>query len=152
MILCMISLMNKYKTKSASTSNLSNFVTHKTFFFLSPTRLLKTGTHYQLLWWTRTQAVALSLASHVWGRRLTNAPLPQKPVAGRKLVGKQSFHFQPISLDIGQTHFDLSHKDGAGTLLAGVWSEQPVGNLIVTRHWWDTGRTFSSGLHRSSSE
>ena len=83
---------------------------------------------------------------------LHNAPLPQRPVAGRKLVGKWIFHFRPISSDIGRTHFNLSRKYSDGTLLAGVWSEQPVGNPIVTRHWRDTGRTFSSGLHRSSYE
>ena len=48
------------------------------------------------------------------------APLPQRPVAGRKLVGKRIFHFRPISSDIGRTHFNLSRKDGAVTLLAGV--------------------------------
>ena len=87
---------------------------------------------------------------HRW--TVDNAPLPQRPVAGRKLVGKRIFRFRPISSDIGRTHFNLSRKDGAGTLLTGVWSEQPVGNLIVTRPQWDTCRTFSSELHRSSSE
>ena len=41
------------------------------------------------------------------------APLPQRPMAGRKLVGKRIFHFRPISSDIGRTHFNLSRKDGA---------------------------------------
>ena len=50
----------------------------------------------------------------------TNAPLPQRPVVGRKLVGKRIFHFRPISSDIGRTHLNLSRKYGAGTLLAGV--------------------------------
>ena len=87
-----------------------------------------------------------------WRMRLSYAPLPQRPVAGRKLVGKRVFHFRPISSDIGRTHFNLSRKDGAGTLLAGVWSGQPIGDLIVARHWWDTGRIFSPELHRSSWE
>ena len=47
-----------------------------TYQILSPTRLLKTGTHYQLLWWMRTQAAASSLASHVWGRRLSKPHAP----------------------------------------------------------------------------
>ena len=47
-----------------------------TYQILSPTRLLRTGTHYQLLWWMRTQAAASSLASHVWGRRLSKPHVP----------------------------------------------------------------------------
>ena len=40
------------------------------------TQLLRTGTHYQLLWWTQTQAVASSPASHVWGHRLSKPHAP----------------------------------------------------------------------------
>ena len=57
------------------------------------------------------------------------------------------FYIRPISSHIGRTHFNLSCKDGAGTLLVGLWSEQSVGNLTVTRHWWDTGRTLVGHFH-----
>ena len=67
---------------------------------------------------------------------------------GRWLVGKWIFHFRPISSDIGRTHFNLSRKYSAGTLLAGVWSVQPVGNPMVTRHWWDILIWTSSELIR----
>ena len=106
-------------------------------------------------WWLEAASRPLRRQSIGWLTAFTDkpyAPLPQRPAAGRKLVEKWIFHFRPISSDIGRTHFNLSRKYSAGTLLAGVWSEQPVGNPIVTIHWWDTSRTFSSGLHRSSSE
>ena len=48
----------RYKTKSASTSNLSNFVTHKTIKDWNSLPAYR--------WWTRTQAVASSLALHIW--------------------------------------------------------------------------------------
>ena len=134
-----------YKDKTVSWPSYlynGNPLTWKDHFYI------ETGPKWLLHWPSMTHFI-VSLAIML---STVNAPLPQRPVARRKLVGKRIFHFRPISSDIGRTHFNLSRKDGAGTLLAGVWSEQPVGNLIVKRHWWDTGRTFSSGLDRSSSE
>ena len=56
----------RYKTKSASTSNLSNFVTHKTIKDWNSLPAYR--------WWMRTQAVASSLALHIWAHAPSLSP------------------------------------------------------------------------------